>query len=94
MVLKFGWGHNMNNNFGHTVFAVLCAFVIFGMFAHAVNTAFGLPDVHFDYATNECVKVDNYGETEYTCDNLPKRFYHVWVIDGEVSEKRHQAGAY
>lgn len=39
-----------------------------------------LPDVHFSYATNQCVEVVNYSSNDnYTCDNLPPKFYHVWV---------------
>lgn len=63
-----------------TVFAVVCAFFIFGMFAYAIDTATKLPDVHYSYATNECVKVINYvAEDNYDCQNLPPKFYHVWV---------------
>ena len=36
------------------------------------------PDVYVSYSTNECVKVDNYG-TDYSCENLPSRYNHVWV---------------
>ena len=37
-------------------------------------------DVHFSYSTQECVKVVNYIEGhKYTCENLPSRYYHVWV---------------
>jgi len=61
-----------------TIFTVACAFIIFGFMSYAVNTAIHLPDVHFSYSTQDCVKVVNYG-TDYTCENLPKRFYHVWV---------------
>lgn len=75
-----------------TIFAFGCLVFIVVMMGYAINTALGLPNVHFDYETNECVYVDNFGGTNYTCEDLPKRFYHVWVIDGQVSENRHQAG--
>lgn len=46
----------------------------------AVNNALTLPDVWYSYSTNDCVKVLNYAEGDnYSCENLPKRFYHVWV---------------
>ena len=45
----------------------------------ALDTASSLPDVYFSYSTNECVQVVNYTDTVYDCENLPKRFYHVWV---------------
>jgi len=38
------------------------------------------PDVHFSNSTGECVKVINYGDDEYSCDDLPKRYNHVWVL--------------
>lgn len=63
-----------------TVVVVMCAFVIFGMFVYALDTASKLPDVWFSYQTQECVKVLNYAEGDnYNCENLPSRYYHVWV---------------
>ena len=45
----------------------------------AIDKAAALPDVHFSYSTNECVKVVNYDDDDnYSCENLPKKFYHVW----------------
>jgi len=38
-----------------------------------------MPDVHISYSTKECVAVINYGDTEYTCDNYPKKYNHIWV---------------
>lgn len=39
-----------------------------------------LPDVWFSHSTGECVKVLNYADGDaYNCENLPSRFYHVWV---------------
>lgn len=39
------------------------------------------PDVHFSNSTGECVRVLNYlpGD-EYTCDDMPKSYNHVWVL--------------
>ena len=54
--------------------------LIIGGFTYAVLSAMSLPDVWFSHSTGECVKVLNYIEgEEYTCENLPSRFYHVWV---------------
>lgn len=61
-----------------TIFVFICLMAIGGGMLWAVATAVSLPDVYFSYSTNECVKVVNYG-TEYSCENLPKRFYHIWV---------------
>lgn len=67
-------------NFVQTVLAVLCAFVIVGMLVFAFDVGASLPDVWFSYSTNECVKVINYVEGQnYSCENLPTKFYHVWV---------------
>jgi len=45
-----------------------------------LDKAFSIPDVQFSYSTNECVKVLNYVEGEnYSCENLPRKFNHVWV---------------
>ena len=63
-----------------SIFLGACGLIIFGMFAHAFSTGASLPDVHFSYSTQECVKVVNYIDGhKYTCENLPSRSYHVWV---------------
>jgi len=38
-----------------------------------------MPDVHFSYSSGECVRVLNYTDEVFTCENLPERFHHVWV---------------
>ena len=38
-----------------------------------------IPDVHVSYSTDQCVEVINYDGTNFTCDNLPSRYNHVWV---------------
>lgn len=45
----------------------------------ALDTVLAMPDVHVSYSTDECVKVVNYTDTNYSCENMPKRFNHVWV---------------
>lgn len=70
----------VTNKFTQTVAVVVCAFFIFGMFAYAFSTGAKLPDVYFSNSTGECVEVKNYIEGhKYTCENLPSRYYHVWV---------------
>jgi hypothetical protein len=49
-----------------------------GLF-YAMSTALAMPDVHFSYSTGECVEVVNYTDDEFTCDNYPEKFNHVWV---------------
>ena len=57
--------------------ALMTPFV--GMFAYAISTAAAMPDVYVSYSTNECVKVVNYADTNYTCENYPSKFNHIWV---------------
>ena len=49
-------------------------------FLYAANAALSIPDVYVSYSTDECVNVVNYREgDDYTCENMPKKFNHVWV---------------
>jgi hypothetical protein len=55
-------------------------FGLIGLGVYAGNEAMKMPDVHFSYATGDCVKVVNYdSKFDYTCENYPKKFHHVWV---------------
>ena len=66
----------MNSNL---FMGIMCG-VIAGFMMYAFLTAAELPDVWFSYSTGDCVKVLNYAQGDnYNCENLPKRFYHVWV---------------
>lgn len=47
--------------------------------AYAMTTALALPDVHVSYDSRECVRVVNYTEQQFSCENLPTRANHVWV---------------
>jgi hypothetical protein len=49
-----------------------------------LDYALSIPSVHESYSTRECVKVENYpgvlfGKTEYSCENKPSKYNHVWV---------------
>ena len=53
------------------------------VFAFA-DYATSIPSVKMSYATNACVEVQNYpstlfGTTNYSCENMPTKFNHVWV---------------
>ena len=50
-----------------------------GFAAYAGNEALKMPDVHFSYSTDSCVKVVNYTDEQFTCENYPSKFNHVWV---------------
>ena len=58
--------------------SVLVAGVV-AMAAYAGNEALKMPDVHFSYSTDKCVKVVNYTDEEFDCTNYPTKFNHVWV---------------
>lgn len=62
-----------------TITAVAVSVVALGTLGYATNEYLKLPDVHFSYATNECVKVVNYTDEQFTCANYPTKFNHVWV---------------
>lgn len=49
------------------------------LLAFAFDSALNLPDVHVSHSTGECVEVINYSDTDYTCDNYPEKYNHVWV---------------
>jgi len=56
------------------------AFAIGAAICFAVIKASELPDVWFSYKTQDCVQVVNYVEGQnYSCENLPPKYYHVWV---------------
>jgi len=46
---------------------------------YAVDYTFSLPDVHMSYETGACVEVVNYADTNWSCENMPEKFHHVWV---------------
>ena len=49
-------------------------------FTYAMLSASALPDVWFSHSTGDCVQVLNYAEGDnYSCENMPPRYYHVWV---------------
>ena len=62
-----------------TIFSVALMIPFVGLLAWAVASAAAMPDVHFSYATNECVKVVNYSDDNFSCENYPAKFNHVWV---------------
>ena len=61
------------------VFTIAFAGTMLAGLGYAMNSALSVPDVHVSYATNECVKVVNYTDEIFSCDNLPSKFNHVWV---------------
>ena len=63
------------------VVAGLVGAIVLGVAVNYVDSVLDQPDVHFSNSTGECVKVLNYAEGDlYSCDDLPKRYNHVWVL--------------
>lgn len=63
-----------------SAFVILCSVAIVLVISTSVNSASELPDVWISSETNTCVKVLNYAEgDDYSCENLPRRYYQVWV---------------
>lgn len=61
------------------IYFTMTGAAIIGAFSYAVATIADMPDVYVSYETNQCVEVVNYSDSNYTCENLPKRFNHIWV---------------
>lgn len=53
--------------------------VMFTGLGYAMTTALTIPDVHVSYDSRECVRVVNYTDEQFSCENLPAKFNHVWV---------------
>lgn len=65
--------------FDYTLSILIVCSLIIGL-AWAMTSIAQMPDVHVSNSTGECVKVINYDERfDYTCENLPKKYNHVWV---------------
>jgi hypothetical protein len=61
---------------------VIYGAVIVAMFVsvgYVANNALMMPDVQVSYSTKHCVKVVNYADTNFSCENMPSKFNHVWV---------------
>lgn len=57
---------------------ILCLVAIVGM-VKVMLDSLALPEVHMSYSANMCVKVVNYGNDNYSCENMPEKFIHIWV---------------
>ena len=54
--------------------------ICIGVITYLFLTAMAMPDVWVSYSTGECVTVVNYDEGDnYSCENMPTKFNHVWV---------------
>ena len=70
----------MAKTLGYISGSVVVFVVAFGM----MDYAFSIPNVLVSYASNECSGVENFPgimfNTEtYSCENMPSKFYHVYV---------------
>ena len=63
-----------------TTFSVtLAVALLVSGFAYALVTAARMPDVHVSYSTGECVRVINYADTNYSCEQMPEKYNHIWT---------------
>ena len=58
--------------------------VVFVVAFLMMDYAFSIPNVLESYSTGECVEVENYpgivfNQEMYSCENMPSKFYHVYV---------------
>lgn len=63
-----------------TISVLIICIVIGGIALAMIFNITGMPDVHISHSTGECVKVVNYDERfNYTCENYPEKYNHIWV---------------
>jgi len=69
-----------------TVQMTIGAVVAVGAMFLVADYALSIPNVHVDYASKECVSVENFPgvvfnkDDAYTCENMPSKFNQVWVL--------------
>jgi hypothetical protein len=61
------------------LFTIALGAPLFGMLGYVIAETTEMPDVYMSYSTGECVEVINYADTNYSCENFPVKFNHVWV---------------
>jgi len=61
------------------LYTCLSLFIISAVFTFAILVHADTPDVYVSHSTNECVKVINYTEELFSCENMPTKYNKVWV---------------
>lgn len=64
----------MKNVILNSVIVAAFAVAILGTVVYAMS----IPDVVVSYSTGNCVEVINYADTDYSCENMPSKYNHVW----------------
>ena len=65
----------MGDYFLKFVFAIsMVLFIVAGL-----SYAGSIPDMEVSYSTGECVRVINYADTDYSCENQPQKYNHIWT---------------
>ncbi len=65
----------MGDVFLKFVFAIATVlFIVAGL-----SYAGSIPEMQVSHSTGECVSVINYGDTNYSCENQPRKYHHVWT---------------
>lgn len=66
-------------NFADVMMSIAVGLAV-GAFVYVCLDSLDMPDVWYSYSTGDCVQVLNHNpEDKYTCENLPRKFNHVWV---------------
>jgi hypothetical protein len=53
--------------------------IVFGCLFWVIFSTMTMPDVHMSYSQNTCVRVINYDNTDFSCDNMPVKYNHIWI---------------
>lgn len=64
----------MKNVILNSVMVAGFAAVLLGGVVYAMS----IPDVVVSYSTGNCVEVINYTDANYSCENMPTKYNHVW----------------
>lgn len=63
-----------------SIAVVVIAAVLLVITVTIMVTVLDRPDVYVSTTTGQCVKVVNYTDDKYTCDDIPKSYNHVPVL--------------
>ena len=69
-----------NDVFMYFMMTVISVVLLIGFVAAAVRNIINLPTVYEAWPEQECVKV--VPQEAGSCDDLPRRYHHVWISRG------------
>lgn len=53
--------------------------IAIGAFMLLLDYLCSIPIVYESQSTGKCVQVSDVTENHYTCDNMPLKYFHIWV---------------